>query len=63
MKIKCSKCGQEQKPSEYFLRFMPIGVTRPIYICPKCENELGGKDAALAWVIDVFVTHANNPRE
>ena len=58
MKIKCAKCGQEQQSDEYFSRFLPEGVTRPIYVCENCEKELGGKEATLVWVIDLFVNPA-----
>jgi len=55
MKIKCIKCNKEQQSDEYFLRFLPKGVSRPIYICEVCEIELGGKSAAENWVTDIFV--------
>ncbi len=55
MKIKCVKCSKEQQSDEYFLRFLPKDVSRPIYVCESCENELGGKSATENWVTDVFV--------
>ncbi len=55
MEIKCVKCSKEQQSDEYFLRFLPKGVSHPIYIGEGCEIELGGKSATENWVADVFV--------
>lgn len=43
MKIKCIKYEREQQSDEYFLRFLPNSISRPIYICESCEIELGAE--------------------
>lgn len=61
IRIKCVKCGKEQESDEYFLRFLPKGVSRPIYVCESCENELGGKSATITWVLETVEKNKTKP--